>query len=168
MSGFALKQLVFAADPPTVARLMPILTNHSTAGNHNRGRIGGASAGHSANRLRSPNRTCHLAVGPSGSVGNAPQLFPDSPLKGGRLNVGWQVQIRLLTAQMRQNPLDPLAKAPPLRISATRRLGYQRGTGILLPQLGLESCVRLAKINRTNPRWVAPAKRRPNGDSTMA
>src|SRR5271170_5401584 len=113
---------------------------------HNHGhRIRSASTSYCANRRWATNRSCHLAVGPSGAVGDAPKLFPNAPLESGCLHVCGQIEMGFPPAQVCEDFPNPLAKLTP-----ARWLVHTFRSRIFLPKRSAQSRIRAAQIERAN------------------
>jgi len=62
-----------------------------------------AGASHGANRGGAPDGTRDLAISARNPVRDAPQLFPDAPLKRCGLHVGRQIEVGFAPAQVSEN-----------------------------------------------------------------
>ena len=138
LSCFNKAQLAIQA--PAVAAQTAVTPNHSVARNDDGYGVGCASAGHGPGCRGLAEGLGYLSVGASAPVGDGLQLLPDTPLKGGGLNIQRKVEVGMMTAQMIHDLLHPTLQA--------KIVTADLGRGILLGEGSFQDAVIVSQIDR--------------------
>src|ERR1044072_4782371 len=107
ISSLAFEKFLLPLQPPTISTQTLVSANYAMAGDDQCGMVACTCARHRAHRFRFSNRVGDLLIRTRLAKRNASQFFPHTPLKRGRLNVEWKINVRRLAVKPRQHLIKP-------------------------------------------------------------